>query len=348
MMYVLNKTPVRTSNNYGINDISLDLELPKVKAFENATFEISSDEIELNIDAPEGSLNSKIGLKIDENYGVTLTVPKYVKVKKPIRVTFEFDENNLSLVDNIKIVMGEDSSARFIIEYLTENKNIEFFHYLKQETFAKENSNVNIVIANLLNEESDSFIAIENNLKENAKVSHILAEFGGKTKISNYYSNLECDRAENDLKTIYLGTNNDILDINYNIEEYGKSTKCNIEAQGAITKNAKKNFKGTINFKEGSSKSKGFENENCMILDENAKSKSLPMLLCHEEDVEGEHGVSSGKIDENKIFYIMTKGISYNEAKRLIVKANFNKIIKEIDDVKLSYYINEMIDRVIM
>ena len=43
----------------------------------------------------------------------------------------------------------------------------------------------------------------------------------------------------------------------------------------------------------------------------------------------------------------MTKGIPYKEAKRLIVKANFNKIIKEIDDVKLQYYINEVIDRVI-
>lgn len=346
-MLRLNKTPVRTSNNYGINDISLDLELPEVRTFENATFEISSDDIEFNIEEPKSILNSKIGLELQSNYSVTLTVPEYVKVKEPIRITFEFDEDNTSLVDNIKIVMEEGSSAKFIIEYLSNDNNQKFFHYLKQETIAKENSNVSIVIANLLNEKSDSFIAIENNVKENAKVSHILAEFGGKTKISNYYSNLEGDRAENDLKTIYLGTNNDILDINYNIEEYGKSAKCNIEAQGAITKNAHKNFKGTIDFKEGSSKSKGFENENCMILDENAKSKSLPMLLCHEEDVEGEHGVSSGKIDENKIFYIMTKGISYSEAKRLIVKANFNKIIKEIDDVKLSYLINQQIDRII-
>lgn len=346
-MLRLNKTPVRTSNNYGINDISLDLGLPEVRAFENATFEISSDDIEFNIEEPKGLLDSKIGFELESNYGVTLTVPQYVKVKEPIRVTFEFDEDNRTLVDNIKIVMEEGSSARFIIEYLSNNNNQKFFHYLKQETIAKENSDVSIVIAHLLNEKSDSFIAIENNIKENAKISHILAEFGGKTKISNYYSNLEGDRAENDLKTIYLGTNNDILDINYNIEEYGKSTKCNIEAQGAITKNARKNFKGTIDFKEGSSKSKGFENENCMILDENARSKSLPMLLCHEEDVEGEHGVSSGKIDENKIFYIMTKGISYSEAKRLIVKANFNKIIKEIDDVKLSYLINQQIDRII-
>ena len=85
-----------------------------------------------------------------------------------------------------------------------------------------------------------------------------------------------------------------------------------------------------------------------MILSDNARSKSLPMLLCHEEDVEGEHGVSSGKLDDKKIFYIMTKGISYNEAKRLIVKANFNKIINELDDVKLAYYINEMINEAII
>ena len=347
MKYILNKTPVRTSNNYGINDISLDLEIPNIKTFENATFEISSDDIEFNIEKPKGQMNSKIGININKNYEVILTVPKYTKIKEPIRVTFEFDEDNICLVDNLKIVMEEGSSAKFLIEYLCNNKEIEYFHYLKQETTAKENSNVSIVIANLLNEKSDSFIAIENDLKENSKISHILAEFGGKTKISNYNSKLEGDRSENVLKTIYLGANNDILDINYNIEEYGKNTKCFIDVQGAITKNAHKNFKGTIDFKEGSSKSKGIENENCMILAETAKSKSLPMLLCHEEDVEGEHGVSSGKIDENKLFYIMTKGISYNEAKRLIVKANFNRIIKEIDDVKIEYFINDKIKNAI-
>ena len=347
MNYILNKTPVRTSNNYGINDISLNLNIPEIRAFENATFEISSDDIGLNIEEPKGLLNSKIGLELQNNYSVTLTVPEYTKIQEPIRITFEFDEDNVNLVENLKIIMEEGSSAKFLIEYLTENKNIELFHYLKQETILKSNANANIVIANLLNENSNSFIAIENTLEENAKVSHIIAEFGGKTKISNYYSNLKGDKAENNLKTIYLGTNNDKLDINYNIEEFGKNTKCNIEVEGAITKNAIKNFKGTIDFKEGSSKSKGFENENCMILEKTAKSKSLPMLLCHEEDVEGEHGVSSGKIDESKIFYIMTKGISETEAKRLIVKANFNKIIKEIDDVKIEYFINKKIEETI-
>ena len=190
---------------------------------------------------------------------------------------------------------------------------------------------------------ANNLIAIENELEKNAKLEHTIVDFGGNNKISNYYSRVYGDFAENNLKTIYLGNNNNTIDINYNIDILGKNAKCNIEAQGALNDSSRKNFKGIIDFKEGSSKSKGFENENCMILSENAKSKSLPMLLCHEEDVEGEHGVSSGKIDEAKLFYIMTKGISYDDAKKLIVKANFDNIIKGIKDEELQKEIIELI-----
>ena len=68
------------------------------------------------------------------------------------------------------------------------------------------------------------------------------------------------------------------------------------------------------------------------------------MLLCHEENVEGAHGVASGKIDEKKLFYIMSKGISKKEAEKLIIKANFNKILNNIEDEKLKNEIIELIE----
>ena len=71
------------------------------------------------------------------------------------------------------------------------------------------------------------------------------------------------------------------------------------------------------------------------------------MLLCHEEDVEGAHGVSSGKLDEYKIFYIMTKGISYEDARKLIVKANFNEIISLIESEDLKNEINNRVDKLL-
>lgn len=353
---ILNATPIRTANNFGINDIELKLDMPEIREFNNViimSYEMDNIEIsDLSIEPSSVEMSSKIGLNLKTNYTITLTVPENTKINEPVELNFDFDDDNSVLIDNIKIVMEKNSEANFILKYqgmITNcNQDIELsnsngFHYLKQETIAKENAKANITIVNLMDKDSDSFIAIENKLEKNANVDYILVEFGGKNKISNYYANLLGNNAENNLKTIYLGTNQDVIDINYNIEVYGKGAKCNIALQGAISGNSRKHFKGTIDFKEGCTKAKGRENENCMILSDSAKSKSLPMLLCHEEDVEGEHGVSSGKIDEEKLFYIMTKGISYEDAKKLIVKANFSNIIKDIKDENLQDEIMKLI-----
>ena len=87
------------------------------------------------------------------------------------------------------------------------------------------------------------------------------------------------DRAENDVKTIYLGQGSQVKDLNYIVHLRGKQTNVDIDAQGALKDNSKKNFKGTIDFKKGCKKAKGNENEYCMLLSDKAKSIALPMLI---------------------------------------------------------------------
>ncbi len=83
--------------------------------------------------------------------------------------------------------------------------------------------------------------------------------------------------------------------MNYIGELRGEKTEIEIEAQGALKDKARKHFKGTIDFKRGSKKAKGNENEFCMLLSDTAKSIALPMLLCSEEDVEGNHSSACRK-----------------------------------------------------
>ena len=132
------------------------------------------------------------------------------------------------------------------------------------------------------------------------------------------------------LNTIYLGKENQIFDLNYIGELRGKKTNINIDVQGALRDKSKKHFKGTIDFKKGCKKASGNENEACMLLSDTAKSIALPMLLCSEEDVEGNHASSAGKIAEKELFYIMTRGINKKDAMRLMVRAKFNKILENI------------------
>ena len=114
--------------------------------------------------------------------------------------------------------------------------------------------------------------------------------------------------------------------------------------QGALKDRSKKHFKGTIDFKKGSKKAKGNENEFCMLLSDTARSIALPMLLCSEEDVEGNHSSAAGKIDDKEMFYIMSRGFDRAEAMKLLVRAKFNKILKQIRNEELIKEVLKEID----
>ncbi len=146
------------------------------------------------------------------------------------------------------------------------------------------------------------------------------------------------------MDTIYLGKENQVFDLNYIGELKGEMSKIDIEVQGALKDRAKKHFKGTIDFKKGCKKAKGNENEACMLLSDTAKSLALPMLLCSEEEVEGNHSSSAGKIDEKELFYMMSRGFEIKDAMKLSVKARFNKILERIKEDSLRAFILRKID----
>ena len=81
-----------------------------------------------------------------------------------------------------------------------------------------------------------------------------------------------------------------------------------------------------------------------MLLSDTAKSLALPMLLCSEEDVEGNHSSSAGKIDEKELFYMMSRGFEIKDAMKLMVRARFNKILSQIKDESLRAFIFRKID----
>ncbi len=343
----LNETPIRTSKNFNINNIKLeDINIPdQISNFENVIIIGESPNIEESIDNEKlvygleeiletqvkTGANSKIKLTIDNNQN------------KTTQIEFKFDEENINLIQNTQIIANKNSKATIILKYKTE-ENIPAFHNGIINVLAKENSNIDIIIVNLLNTKSNNFMAIQNKLEENAKINYTIIDFGGKNSITNYYSDLLGENSQNNINTIYLGKENQLFDLNYIAHLKGKQTNINIEVQGALKDKAKKHFKGTIDFKKGAKKATGNENENCMLLSDTSRSIALPMLLCSEEDVKGNHSSSAGKIDPKELFYIMSRGFNQKDAAKLMVKAKFNKILENIENEELKEQILNEID----
>ena len=343
----LNETPIRTSRNFNINNIKLEnVKMPEeYKEFRNA--EIISNE---KISEEVSSINLTYGLsqdlskQVEENANQKIRVEINKDSNQETNINFAFDSKNTDLIENIEIYANENSKATIIIKYLSEDE-IEYYHNGIIRVEAKNNSNINIILVNLMNTKSQNFMAIQNNLANNAKVKYTIIDFGGKNSITNYYSNIFGENADNRLDTIYLGKENQLFDLNYIGELRGAKSNIDIEVQGALKDTAKKHFKGTIDFKKGCKKATGNENEACMLLSDTAKSLALPMLLCSEEDVEGNHSSSAGKIGEKELFYIMSRGFELKEAMKLMVRAKFNKILENVQNKELKEIILKEIDK---
>ena len=325
MEYILNKTPLKTSNNFGINDIKLDLELPKV-----------SDKLNLNSNIVYkysiSPFQSKIGLIYEQAHDIT------IDVTKPLYLEYIYDKDELNAItinlnllsnNNVTIKIKSDDNCYSNIKIVLNGVNVTS----------------NILIANLIDKKANSFIAIENNTK--ASNTYInMVDFGGKIRLSNYISNID-EKSNDTLNVLYLGKDNDIIDMNYNMNLVGKYSQATMNVYGALLDNAKKAFKGIIDFKHDAYKASGHEKEDTILLSDKVISKSLPMLLCSCEDVDGTHAVSNGLIDPETLFYIMSRGIDENEAKKMMIKAKFNDVIGNIDDdvikEEIDNYINELL-----
>lgn len=349
MDLVLNETPIRTAKNYAINNIKLDdIEIPeKIEKFNGLQILGDKDKfeiLEMNKISEFKYGNGKIlenQIKEKSNKQIQINSPK--NEEKELQLNFELSKENQHLVENIEINLEENSKSTVILKFFSI-EDIYSYHNCNLRVNAKKCAKLNIIILNMLNNKSNNFISIENNLEENADIKYTIIDFGGKNSVTNYYSNLKGDNSKNTLNTIYLGNEEQIIDLNYIMECYGKKTNANIDVKGAINNNCKKHFKGTIDFKKGSKKAVGDEKEYCTILSDTAKSISLPILLCTEEDVEGSHSSACGKINKNELFYLMTRGLTKQEAQKLIIRAGFNEIIENIQNEEIKKEILEQID----
>ena len=184
---------------------------------------------------------------------------------------------------------------------------------------------------------SDADIArkIKISVGKGARIEFISADLGRGDYSADIEIDLRGDDASADFEAVYFGDGKRKLDFNYVIHQRGKRTSANMNVRGALTDKSDKIFRGTLDFQRGAKNSTGRELEEVIILSEGTRNRSVPLMLASEDEIDGHHAVSVGRLDEEKIFYLMTRGLDKSEAERLIVEAAFNPVIEKISDDNL-------------
>lgn len=121
--------------------------------------------------------------------------------------------------------------------------------------------------------------------------------------------------------TRYLGHGDQEHDFNYALRHHGPKTQCRLQANGVLSGRSKKTLRGTIDLVRGCKGAEGSENETVLLVDEDVQNTTVPVILCNEDDVAGNHGATIGHIRDEQLFYLASRGLSREAAERMFVAA---------------------------
>lgn len=171
---------------------------------------------------------------------------------------------------------------------------------------------------------SDAVTCVEDSgfvLDEGARVNVRHVVLGGGFTASGLAADLRGDRSRIDVDTSYLASGTQQRDFNYIIRHRGRKTVSNMDANGVLTGTSKKCLRGTIDLIHGAKGAEGNERETVLLASKGVDNKTVPNILCDEDDVAGNHGATIGHVRPEQLFYAACRGLSQEQTEALFLSA---------------------------
>ena len=242
--------------------------------------------------------------------------------------------------ERLEISGGAEYGEKTVNIHAPEGQNVTVFETLKAEknllvrTALRVGKNAKVRLVQIQSAAQDSLLRLETSgeCAENGQVELIQILLGRGDVYSDGHFELNGDGAGFQAGIGYLGQKRQTVDMNLVVNHWGQKTTSEINAAGALKDNAQKIFRGTIDFKKGSADSIGNEQETVLMLGDGVANKTVPLILCAEENVVGNHGATIGEMDEDTLFYFESRGISAEEAENIMARAAIERLARTLAD----------------
>lgn len=257
----------------------------------------------------------------------------------PEVLRLSFSDNGVEYAQKAASITAKKGSTVTVIEDCRAEKPLA----VALELTIEEDACIRLV--QLLNPDQGAVLRheVRTSCGKNARFSlvSVLVGDGDIYEDTNVQLTGEGSRFEADLG--YLARKKQTIDVNIAADHWGKKTRTEIRTNGALMDCAKKVFRGTIDFKNGSSDSVGSENETVLMLGEDVVNKTVPLILCAEENVEGTHGATIGELDDATLFYFESRGISKERAEAIMARAAIERLMRVSGDEAFADRVSEVL-----
>ena len=299
----------------------------------------------------EQAVRTGMGIDVDKlmiSAGVkadVFTAEENTKASEPVVIRFDLKDGEGAL--SAQVIHAKKNSEITVIMDYSSDKEAKGFLGVSTRLLAEEGAKITLVKTQLLGQDFIHFDDIGGAAFEKGAIRVISLELGAHDVWTGCYTNLTSKESSFASDMGYLCRDDHKLDINYVTDHRGTKTDANMKFKGVLMEEAQKALRFTIDFKNGSSGSAGDEQEDTLLLSPDVINRTMPIILCQEEDVDGRHGATIGQLGEDLLFYMQSRGIDEEEAKRIMIKARLDSVARMIPDPELmqrvQYYIQNIV-----
>ena len=244
------------------------------------------------------------------------------------------------------VLTAEAGSSLTVWMGISSAKEAEGSLTLTTRIKAQAHSNVRLVQVQLLGAGYRFLNDVQAECEKGARVELLQLFLGGGKTWAAFRSGLNGPESSVSVQLGYWLRAAQRLDMNYVTLHKEKKTKSDLLAKGVLDGRAFKLFRGTIDFQKGSSGSEGAETEEVLMLGEDAVNQTIPLILCGEEDVQGNHGATIGEADEDVLFYLASRGIGKAAAIGLLARMQIEKLRTQIGNEALEAAVQTYMEEV--
>ena len=277
------------------------------------------------------------------NAGLFIDVKDNAVIEEPLQYIVISDKEQ-SLFNHVTIQVGNNAKFNFIENYVNNQKDDKAPFSLVSEVVAHEGAQINYSSITNQPGEKRGTILRRGLTYRDSLINWNVAAMDEADVYHDNTTNILGDGSEANLKIVTLGVKEQKTYFNSEVVNQGLSSKGDILQHGVLLDRSHIVFNGVGFIVKGATGSNAYQSSRMLTLSSEAKADANPMLLIDENDVMAGHGASLGRIDEEQLYYLQSRGLTRKESSRLLVHGFLSPVISELTVDKIKELVIVLID----
>lgn len=262
--------------------------------------------------------------------GTFIYIPPNTHLERPLQSYFRINSKNMGQFERTLIIVDDNSDLHYIEGCTAPTYTEDSLHAAVVEIFVGKNSKCRYTTIQNWSTDVYNLVTKRAIVEENGLMEWIDGNIGSKTNMKYPCCILKGDNSRGSCITVAAASTGQIQDSGAKMIHIGKNTKSNIVSKSIASGGGNATYRGTVKITKNATNSRASVKCDTLILDKLARSDTIPTNIVNNKTSFLEHEATVSKISEEKLFYLMSKGIDYDKAKELIIMGFINAFREEL------------------